>query len=181
METRRNRARQSHGITHAQRNEKEIATTDNLFFGAQDETRTHTTLISHYPLKVACLPIPPPGLAHCFPKQQGKGRQNFGSDKIYRHFFENTHKKHYPDRCAFRHSERSEESEKRQILRFAQDDKTTFSSPAAIANPSRRAGSPRHRAARRGTARSVYRPKYCGKSSGRTPCRSSSNATCGRN
>ncbi len=31
-------------------------------FGAQDETRTHTTLISHYPLKVACLPIPPPGL-----------------------------------------------------------------------------------------------------------------------
>ena len=28
--------------------------------GAQDKTRTCTNVIVHYPLKVACLPIPPP-------------------------------------------------------------------------------------------------------------------------
>lgn len=31
------------------------------FSCAQDKTRTCTNVIVHYPLKVACLPIPPPG------------------------------------------------------------------------------------------------------------------------
>lgn len=34
------------------------------FFSAQDKTRTCTNVIVHYPLKVACLPISPPG-RHC--------------------------------------------------------------------------------------------------------------------
>ena len=34
----------------------------SVSFSAQDETRTHTDLIVHHPLKVACLPISPPGL-----------------------------------------------------------------------------------------------------------------------
>lgn|GEM_PF-2462646 len=44
------------------------------FSCAQDKTRTCTNVIVHYPLKVACLPISPPG--HCSPES------TFGSANI---------------------------------------------------------------------------------------------------
>ena len=44
------------------------------FSCAQDKTRTCTNVIVHYPLKVACLPISPPG--HCIPEA------TFGSANI---------------------------------------------------------------------------------------------------
>lgn len=43
---------------------KLVGLLQRVFFSAQDKTRTCTNVIVHYPLKVACLPISPPG-RHC--------------------------------------------------------------------------------------------------------------------
>ena len=39
-----------------------VGVSSDAVFSAQDKTRTCTNLIVHYPLKVSCLPISPPGL-----------------------------------------------------------------------------------------------------------------------
>lgn len=43
---------------------KLVGLLQRVAFSAQDKTRTCTNVIVHYPLKVACLPISPPG-RHC--------------------------------------------------------------------------------------------------------------------
>ena len=43
------------------KNQNRVKLSSNAVFGAQDKTRTCTNVIVHYPLKVACLPISPPG------------------------------------------------------------------------------------------------------------------------
>ena len=43
---------------------KLVGLLQRVVFSAQDKTRTCTNVIVHYPLKVACLPISPPG-RHC--------------------------------------------------------------------------------------------------------------------
>ncbi len=42
--------------------QKRLGISSKPFLRAQDKTRTCTNVIVHYPLKVACLPISPPGL-----------------------------------------------------------------------------------------------------------------------
>ena len=49
------------GKTWMQENKNRVKLSFNAVSGAQDKTRTCTNAIVHYPLKVACLPISPPG------------------------------------------------------------------------------------------------------------------------
>ena len=56
----------------------------NAAHGAQDKTRTCTNAIVHYPLKVACLPISPPG--HHTPRISS-GRANIDTILRFAKFF----------------------------------------------------------------------------------------------
>ena len=51
-----------------------VGISSDAVFSAQDKTRTCTNLIVHYPLKVACLPISPPGQLVCFAPKGSRRR-----------------------------------------------------------------------------------------------------------